>query len=473
MRYGMGIDFANHARRVSDLEGEHRVGQRVASNQNGTIRPRPVSNADGLRRQTSNSKPQGMPVMLEHTNEKIQHCWNVALDILQPSIQDIEHGLALHRDALVFEAYSLGLAAALENDLLAALIESGAPREEVIERRIEMGMTRKATDPVERNEFVEAWDASGVTCLFQNAGRYGRLSGAISWLAHNVFCADLMRDFCPKAVTPADIVAAKREGRHCFYMSLNGVPLPEKWESAEAELEYIRFFFQLGARQMHLTYNRRNMIGDGCAEVSNAGLSDFGRAVVAEMNRVGVIVDVAHSGWQTSLEAAQVSEKPIVASHSACCAVHSHPRGKPDNAIRAICDSGGYIGICCIPVFLGGSGDISAFLDHIDHVARTFGTDHVAIGTDVTYRSRNTDTNPASSPPMPRGRAKWDAFWPDHVPVSGPEWGQPRQVDSMAFTNWPIFTVGLVQRGYSDTDIRKILGGNVMRVARAVLPGWM
>jgi len=257
-------------------------------------------------------------------------------------------------------------------------------------------------------------------------------------------------------------------------MSLNGVPIPEKWVSLEEELSYIRIFFQLGVRQMHMTYNRRNAIGDGCAELSNAGLSDFGRAVVAEKNRVGVIVDIAHSGWQTSLESAQVSGKPMVASHSVCCAVHEHPRGKPDDVIRAICDSGGYIGICCIPAFLGGTGDISAFLDHIDYAVKTFGAEHVAIGTDVSYQSRNADTDKAAAlPPIPKGRQLWPAFWPPHVFLGGPEWHQPRQVDSMAFTNWPIFTIGLVQHGHSDTDIRKIVGENVMRVTRAALPDWM
>ena len=100
-----------------------------------------------------------------------------------------------------------------------------------------------------------------------------------------------------KAVTPEDIVAAKHDDRHCLYFTGNGVPLPQRWESTEEELGYVRLFYQLGIRMMHLTYNRRNMLGDGCAEPANAGISDFGRAAIAEMNRVGVIVDVAHSGW--------------------------------------------------------------------------------------------------------------------------------------------------------------------------------
>jgi len=209
------------------------------------------------------------------------------------------------------------------------------------------------------------------------------------------------------------------------------------------------------------------MIGDGCAEPANAGLSDFGRAVVAEMNRVGVIVDVAHSGWQTSLEAAKISERPMVASHSGCATLNNHHRCKPDEVIRAIADTGGYIGICCIPAFLGGSGDINAMLDHIDYVVKNFGIDHVAIGTDVAYSSSETAQENRKIPKRRSARSRWESLWlPNDF---APEWRQEHQRLSMAWTNWPVFTIGLVQRGYSDKDIQNILGGNVLRVARAAL----
>src|SRR5690606_10316043 len=116
------------------------------------------------------------------------------------------------------------------------------------------------------------------------------------------YVTDMLKDLVIKAVTPDDIVKAKKENKHAIYFTGNGVPLPQDWVSVEEELRYIRMFFQLGIRMMHLTYNRRNPIGDGCAELANGGLSDFGRTVVKEMNKVGVIVDNAHSGWQTSLE---------------------------------------------------------------------------------------------------------------------------------------------------------------------------
>src|SRR5437870_11075638 len=198
-------------------------------------------------------------------------------------------------------------------------------------------------------------------------------------LARFTYVTDVLRPFVAKAVAPDDIVAAKKENRHCLYLTGNGVPLAQRWTSTEEELGTIRLFFQLGIRMMHLTYNRRNMLGDGCAEPANGGLSDFGRHAIAALNRAGVVVDVAHSGWRTSLEAAKCSTKPVVASHTAAANLHQHIRGKPDEVLKALADSGGYAGICCIPEFLGGKGDIAAFLDHIDYTVRKVGVDHVAI----------------------------------------------------------------------------------------------
>jgi membrane dipeptidase len=206
------------------------------------------------------------------------------------------------------------------------------------------------------------------------------------------------------------------------------------------------------------------MIGDGCGEPANAGLSDFGRAVVKEMNRVGVIVDIAHSGWQTSLEAAQASTKPMVASHTTVASVNKHIRSKPDNVIRAIADTGGYIGICCIPRFLGSTGDISAMMNHINYVVKKFGSDHVAIGTDVAYTSQFAREEGSKISTYRRPRTRWEALWPpDDFKETQP------MVQSLSWTNWPLFTVGMVQLGYSDEVIRKILGGNMMRVAKAAL----
>jgi membrane dipeptidase len=352
----------------------------------------------------------------------------------------------------------------VNGDEMRAAVEAGASDIELQDLQEEMNMTRYLTNAAERDQYMIAWKASGVTCIVQNAGEESQDPlRLIKRLARFTYVTDMLRDFVEKAAVPDDIAAVKKRGKHCLYFSGNGVPLTQQWASVEDELRYIRVFFQLGIRIMHLTYNRRNMIGDGCAEPANAGLSDFGRAVIAEMNRAGVIADCAHSGWQTSLEAAKVSRKPMVASHSGCVAVNRHIRCKPDEVIRAIADSGGYIGICCIPSFLGRGGDISIMLEHIDHVKKRFGSDYVAIGTDIAYLS-SANASEARKIPARRRRTTFQSLWPPGSLGGGDPAG------TLQWTNWPLFTVGMVQRGYSDEEIQKILSGNVLRVARAALP---
>ncbi len=399
----------------------------------------------------------------ETFNEVIQKARQAALDVLKPTARQLQHGLELHAASLVCESYGFSPRSALDGDAMRKAVESATPPEELEDLREEMGMTRCVTDAAERAEYQEAWRASGLTCIFQNAGEENQAPLRIlKRLARFTYVTDRMRDFVAKAVTADDIVAAKKAGNRCLCFSSNGVPLTQEWSSAEGELRYVRIFFQLGIRMMHITYNRRNLLGDGCAEPANGGLSDFGRMAIAEMNRLGVIPDVAHSGWQTSYETAKVSQRPAVISHSACDGLNHHIRCKPDNVVRAIADTGGYIGICAVSSFLGGQGDLGAMLDHIDYAVRRFGADHVAIGTDVAYTSRNSAAESRKIPKTPRTRNRWEGFWPPDAfaKLAG---GHP----SLAWTNWPMFTVGMVQRGHSDADIQKILGGNMLRVLRA------
>jgi len=399
------------------------------------------------------------------TNDRIERDRKVALDILKPSERDLDYGLGLHRESLVFDAYGFSPRAALDADAVNALMIDGASDVELRDQSEEMGMTRAATVDAEREEFIRAWNAAGMTCIFQNCGEESsdplRL---IKRLARFTYLTDHLRGVLRRAVTPDDVEQAHSDGTGCLYFTGNGVPLTQQWVSVEDELRYVRIFFQLGIRMMHITYNRRNRLGDGCAETANGGLSDFGRAAVAEMNKVGVIVDVAHSGWRTSLEAAKQSAKPMVASHTVCGGIYPHIRSKPDEVIRAIVETGGYAGICCIPRFLRGAGDITALLDHIDYAVKKFGADHTAIGTDVAYRSQYSEAESGKIPARKPQRTRFAALWPeDDFQTTA------AMTQSLAWTNWPLFTVGMVQRGYSDADIRKILGGNVLRVARAAL----
>ncbi|MGM0507419.1 MAG: dipeptidase [Bacteroidota bacterium] len=394
---------------------------------------------------------------------RIREDWEVALQILNPSRRDLEHGMELHKESLVIDTYGFMPRAAPDGERIRESVEANASPLEIQDLREDMSMSRFVDAREEREELARAWEAAGVNVVVQNCGEEGnRIDRLLKRLARFTWTTDRLPEIVSKAVTPDDLERVGEEGGHALYFTGNGVPLPMEWVSPEEELRFIRVFYQLGIRMMHMTYNRRNVIGEGCAEEANGGISDFGRMVVAEMNRVGVIPDVSHSGWQTSLETAKASEKPVVASHSTAGALHPHMRSKPDEVIRAIADTDGYIGICCIPRFLRGSGDIARLLEHIDYVKRTFGPQYVAIGTDVAYTSRHAADQQESIPPLPRSRTRWAALWPED-PFDTTE----SMRRSLAWTNWPLFTTGLVQMGYTDDEIRMILGGNALRVAHA------
>jgi membrane dipeptidase len=132
--------------------------------------------------------------------------------------------------------------------------------------------------------------------------------------------------------------------------------------------------------------------------------------------------------------------------------------------IKAIVDGGGMIGICCIPGFLGGQGDLAALLAHIDYAAKRFGVEHVGIGTDIAYTSANATAENRKIPGRGPQRTRYEALWPE-----GSLGQRYPGEQSLAWTNWPLYTVGLVQHGYRDEEIRQILGLNMLRVARQVL----
>lgn len=403
-------------------------------------------------------------------NDTIDKPREIALNLLKPTQAQIEHAWELHFGSLVFESYGFAPRAALDGEAYQQAIKDGASTETLTDLRESMSMNGMSRNERERKEFFDSFRAAGVTCIFQNAGEEGsdplRL---IKRLAHFTKALDELNPELTKVIRADDLEKLKKAGHLGLCLTMNGVPLRQQWNNMKDELRLVAIFRELGIRMMHLTYNRRNPIGDGAGEPHDGGLSDFGREAVAEMNRKGVIVDVAHSGWETSYDAAKASAKPMVASHSACADVYKHFRSKPDRTIRAICDTGGYLGVCCIPRFLGGAGDITSMMDHLDHLIKKFGPDHAAIGTDVSYVSRFDKEEKAKVPRRPDGSTpfggsadQWEHLWPkdDYVTTIEAE-------RSIAWTNWPMFTLGMVMRGHSDDTIQKVLAGNVLRVLKA------
>lgn len=397
-------------------------------------------------------------------NPVIDKAREIAISLLKPTQAQIEHAWELHFNAVVFESYGFAPRCAIDAEAMNEVIKSGASAAEIADLRESMSMNRNATNERERKEFLEAFHAAGVTCIFQNTGEEGsdpmRL---IKRLAHFTKATDLLKPALSKVTTAEEIEGLKKAGHVGLCFTTNGVPLMQDWESVQDELRFVRIFHELGTRMMHLTYNRRNPIGDGAGEPRDGGLSDFGHAAVAEMNKLGVIVDVAHSGWKTASDAAKASSRPMVASHTTCCGVYEHFRGKPDDTIKAICDTDGLVGMCCIPRFLGGKGDITALMDHLDHVIKKFGARHAAIGCDTAYVSRYDKEERAKLMKTPAGSAgRWEHLWPKDEYVTTLQAEQ-----SVAWSNWPLFTLGMIMRGHSDDTIRQVIGGNMLRVLKA------
>lgn len=400
----------------------------------------------------------------------IEESYQSGLKILQPSERDLQHGLELHRHSTVVDAYGFGPQGIARVDGLNKLIEAHATSLEIQDYMENETMTRWAFDEAQQQEAIKALEASGVNCIFVNAGEESnQVTTLLHRLARHGYATAVAPHVCSRAFDPADIQRTASQNKHCYYLSTNGVPLANRENYTQEELRYIQTFFQLGVRMMHLTYNRANAIGDGCGEARNGGLTDFGQDVIKEMNRVGVMIDVAHSGEQTSLEAARCSNRPIVASHSMCRSLADHARGKSNETIRAIADTGGYMGVVAMASFLKRSYDLNALLDHLACMLDTFGDDHVAIASDAGYTPQPVEAfEPgADKIRLPQNRKKWRSLSPYNSSSAIPQdWTRVKEL-SLRWTNFPLYTVGLVQRGYSDQTIQKVIGGNALRVAKA------
>jgi membrane dipeptidase len=229
----------------------------------------------------------------------------------------------------------------------------------------------------------------------------------------------------------------------------------------EGDASRVDVFHGLGVRIIQLTYNLRNLVGDGCLEPGNAGLSRFGRGVVARMNERGVLVDLSHCGRRTTNDAIAASTKPVAITHSGCAALADVPRNKTDEQLRAMATKGGVIGIYTMP-FLRASGQPTAadFLRHVEHAVHLCGEDHVGIGSDNSITP--LDLSPAFRAEHAefvrvRRRAGIGAPGEDeNVFNYVPDFNTPRRMEQMADA--------LAARGHSTSRIEKILGQNWLRL---------
>jgi len=232
------------------------------------------------------------------------------------------------------------------------------------------------------------------------------------------------------ATTASDIKVAKRTNKVAVVVGIEGA------ESLEEDLALLRVFHRMGLRVLTLAWSRRNQAADGTHEVrTGGGLSRFGLELVQECNRLGIVIDISHLAPAGVKDALEASSQPVIASHSNAHALCSHVRNLTDQQLAAVAANGGVVGVTFVPEFLadGGQGaNLDTLLDHIAHIVQIAGIDHVGLGSD------------------------FDGF------TSAP----PTGLEDVA--RLPTLSKALVRQGYADDHVRKILGGNFMRIFKHV-----
>jgi len=260
--------------------------------------------------------------------------------------------------------------------------------------------------------------------------------------------------FC-QVRTVADLHEAKETGRLGIVLGFQDTT------PFERDLAHIETFMQLGVKVAQLTYNVRNLVGDGCLESANGGLTRFGHQVVERMNEIGMMVDLSHCGQKTTADGVAASSRPVAITHSGCNAVARHPRSKDDVELRAMADGGGVMGVYLMPFLTPGRVPMRAdVLDHIEHAIQVCGEDHVGIGSDLS-------TTPIDGS---------DEYWSRHREfVAGRiERGvaAPNEDPEILFTvedlnshrRMELIAEGLSDRGHPDGRIEKVIGGNWARL---------
>lgn len=314
---------------------------------------------------------------------------------------------ALHRDAVVFDG----------------LIISNWSRE-IFEDMHRAGITAA-------NCTCCIWD--DFKCSMDNIVRWK------SWIREN-------NDILLQVYSTADIARAKRE---------NKVGIVLGWQNTSGiddQIGYLELFKELGVGVMQMTYNTQNLSGSGCREDRDGGLSGFGREVLAEMNRLGILCDLSHVGPKTCEDVILASKKPVAFTHVCPAALRENPRNKSDEQLRLIADHGGFVGITVYPWFLrrGNESTIEDFVEAIEYTIDLIGEERVGYGTDFTqgYGADFLDF---------LGRDK--GYGRRIVPVADAVF--PEGLESIGDT--PNITATMVRRGWPEARIRAVMGENWVR----------
>lgn len=247
------------------------------------------------------------------------------------------------------------------------------------------------------------------------------------------------------ALTARDVRESKAAGRTAIMLGIEGA------RPIEDRLELLSLFYSIGVRRLQLTWNFRNAVADGCAEIEAAGgLTRFGVEVVREVNRLGILLDVSHIGVASFWGTLKYAQGPVIASHANCHVLHPHPRNLTDDQIKALAESGGLIGICPLATFLttGSQPTLAHVARHIEHVMEIAGPEHVGVGPD--YMDHNAGLKMSGTGAHP------DLYPPHQMLQYAAGMG--------TFAETGNLTAELLRRGHTERDISLVLGENYLRI---------
>lgn len=302
---------------------------------------------------------------------------------------------------------------------------------------------------------------SGITAMnvtVSSGDTVGTLRRMAPWFTHVERWPDAFR----MVRTVEELKAAKAGGQVGIVLGFQDTT------PYEGDLSRVDVFHDMGVRVVQLTYNVRNLVGDGCLEPGNAGLSTFGREVVARLNELGSIVDLSHCGKRTTAEGIAASTAPVGITHTGCNAVARHPRSKDDEELRAAADRGGVVGMYLMPFLSPGrvpTGD--DVIDHIEHALQVCGEDHVGIGSDLSITPIDgSDEYWSKHREFVAGRIARGIAAPAEDPdvlFTVPDLNSNRRMERIADR--------MSSRGHPDRVIEKVIGANWLRLCGEVWKG--
>lgn len=285
-----------------------------------------------------------------------------------------------------------------------------------------------------------------------------KLYDHIQWIDENKETASL-------ATSVSDIKKAKREGRVAIVFG-------PQWADFVEKIDDLGVFERLGVKVMQLTYNYANRIGDGCGEKRNAGLSKFGENVIEEMNRIGIVIDLSHCGDATTNDAIELSKDPVIFSHANSRNLVNQPRNKTDDQIKAVAEKGGVVGAVPMRALIQSEPYVcpsfKEYYDMIDYLVNLVGVDHVGLSTDICEPSDQSPYGHRFRTPfyMKKGaKLMYGLLRPGSTTNRQ---GKPFPLILHGFSDFPKIVSGILTRGYSENDMKKILGGNFLRVFKEV-----